>query len=186
MWPILLREAHGRGHVSKNANQDVGLDFLRIGPNDLEQFLETFDERLAYFMRHVRIGRSRGRGLQSKEEVVPVLDFLDVHLVDARPSLGRIGGVGSSVHDVHYLTVVPPMALDEQILLAREEGVDVGLRDVSAPCDCRGRRPVISPFGELTPGSNEDRITAVVGAWALAVIGGGPSIHVPQIRYGEA
>jgi hypothetical protein len=26
----------------------------------------------------------------------------------------------------------------------------------------------------------------VVGARALAVIGGGPSIHVPQIRYGEA
>ena len=53
------------------------------------------------------------------------------------------------------------------------------------PSDIGGRYSAMSFFGLIPAALMGADVPALV-AWALAVIGGGPSIHVPQIRYGEA
>src|SRR5205823_7431867 len=127
--PILPGKAHSRCDIGAQANRDVTLDRLGV-PHQLGQLLETFDERLPYLGGDVGIGRCRRRGLEPEQEMRPMLDTLDVELMNAGLHLHRVHDLSGRLDDRHDLPMVPPMAGEEQILLAREQGVDVRLRDV--------------------------------------------------------
>ena len=168
--PILPGKAHSRCDIGEQANRDVTLDRLGV-PHQLGQLLETFDERLPYLGGDVGIGRCRRRGLEPEQEMRPMLDTLDVELMNAGLHLHRVHDLSGRLDDRHDLPMVPPMAGEEQILLAREQGVDVRLRDVGPFGDCCGRRPVITRVGELVPGGSEDRLTSTIGTRSLTVTG---------------